>query len=256
MNNKKKLDLLLTFVIFVGWSIVSLVFRFGPLLGGGLSVLLPSIYLMRRENKNNKKIFWAVLLLGGLWGFVFDFIATLNGAWFVSNLLFPWRVFGVLPVDDIIGFLLMTLFMVVFYEHFIDDEKNKKISKNLIFSLIPPILAGFAVMLFIFLNRSGKIISFMYFYGGLAMVLPLVVITLYKPKLFRKFLYMSAAFFFIWFVAEVVALKTGGWFFFGQYVGMVSVFGVRFPFEELFFWMMLYASTTTAYYELFIDDMK
>ncbi len=251
----KRFDLFITFLLFGIATTLWLFFNLKPLTGGALSVLLPSIYLMAREKKNTLKIFLAVVIFGGLYGFVFDFIQTFNKAWLVERLVIPWKILGVLPVDDIIGFFLMTLFIVVFYEHFIDDEKNRRISKNLVWALIPSILATIAVVLmFLYVDKKFLTIPYVYLVGGIAAMIAPIVLSFYKPKLLPKFLLMSAFFFVIFFVAELVTLKTGGWVFLGEYIGKVTVFGLSFPFEELLFWMMIYAATVVSYYELFVDD--
>ncbi len=235
---------------------ISLIFNLKPLIGAGLALLSPSFYLILREKKNLKKIFWAVLIFGGLFGFVFDFIETFNKAWIMEELVFPWKILGILPVDDILGFFMMTLLIVLFYEHFIDDEKDKRISKNTIFVLIPSILAAIAIVVLFSINPEILTISYAYLVGGIAAMIPLIIITILKPKLLRKFVYIAVPFFFLWFLWEMIALKTGGWIFTGQYIGLVTVFGLTFPVEELFFWTMMYSSSIVSYYEFFIDDLR
>ena len=150
----------------------------------------------------------------------------------------------------------MTLFIVVFYERFIDDEKDRKISKNIIFALIPSILATIAIVVIFKVNPGALIIPYAYLVGGIAAIIPLIILIIYKPKLFPKFVFIAVPFSIIWFIAEIVTLKTGGWIFLGQYVGTVTVFGLIFPFEELFFWMMMYAASVISYYEFFLDDLR
>jgi hypothetical protein len=55
---------------------------------------------------------------------------------------------------------------------------------------------------------------------------------------------------------ELAALETNLWSFPGHYIGTVSVFGLTFPFEELFFWVLSSSTAAAAYYEYFIDDGK
>ena len=253
----KKIDFLVVSLIVMSSAIAALKFNWKPLTFSAYACLIPSSYLAIRIKKNWKKILLATFIFGIIFGFIFDFIETLNKAWYMERLVFPWRILGIVPLDDIIGFMLMTLFIVVFYEHFLDDEENKRISKNLIWSLVPSILV-MAVIIIVYL-RFGPTkfnMSYVYLKGGLAsIVLPLVV-SFWKPKLLGKLLKIGALSFFFVFTGEIVALKTGAWVFLGQYIGTVSIFGVVFPFEELFFWMMMYATTIVSYYELFIDDMK
>lgn len=255
-NRGKQLDLLVTFSLFIISAFVSFKLNLKPLTGSFLYLLIPSIYLSLRERKNYKKIFWAVLLLGGVLGFVFDFIEVFNKAWITNRLVLPWKIFGALPVDDLIGFLLMTLLIVVFYEHFIDDEKDRRISPHLIPTLIPSLLIALSVIILFPLRPDIFNIPYAYLYGGIAVIAFPVFYCIRRPKLISKFLKVAASFFVVWFIAEIVVLKTGGWYFAGEYIGTVHVFGVTFPFEELFFWMMFYAASMVAYYERVIDDER
>jgi len=255
-KTNKKIDLAVSFLLFGAAAIVSLIFNLKPLVEGTLCCLIPSIYLILRERKNFLKIFWAVIIFGVIFGTIFDFIETFNKAWVVTRLVFPWKIFGVLPVDDILGFMLMTLFIIVFYEHFLDDEKNPKISNNLKWALIPSLLILAFVLIVYLINPNLLEISYVYLLGGtLAIIFP-IAMSLYKSRFLGKFLKLSAFFFIIWFILELVALKTEGWIFPGEYIGRVEIFGLAFPLEELFFWMMFYAATIVSYYEFFIDDKK
>ncbi|MCX6702943.1 MAG: hypothetical protein NTW60_03705, partial [Candidatus Wolfebacteria bacterium] len=215
-----------------------------------------SLYLIVREKKNLSKVFWGVLVFGVLWGFVFDFLETFNKAWIVGRLVFSQRIFGILPVDDIIGYALMTLFVIIFYEHFLDKSKGKSLSGNLIWGILPFLLVVICILVFFPFYPDLFKIPFVYLLGGFIAVIPTAVMIFYKPDLLPRFFKIAAFFFLVWFTSEFIALKTGGWYFPGQYIGEVKIFGVAFPFEELFFWMMLYASSISAYYEFFLDDLK
>ena len=253
----KKVDLLIVFVLLGITAIVSLVFDFKPLIISLSYLLLPSIYLILREKKNFWKIFWAVIIFGIIFGLGFDFIVTLNEGWVVTRLVFPFRLFGFYPlIDDILAFMLMTLFMVVFYEHFLDDEKNRRISRNLKWVLFLSLIVLVFIFIVYIINPNLLRVPYTYLVSGLfAIAFPLAV-CLYRPRFLEKFLKLAAFFFVVWFVLELAALKGGGWIFPGEYIGMVEIFGLRFPFEELFFWMMWYAAAIVSYYEVFIDDEK
>lgn len=253
----KKFDLLVVFLLFFAGIFLAFLLNAKPLIGGLISLLPPIIYLSWREKKNWEKIFLAIFLFGIIFGFIFDIIETYNKAWEVKRLVFDFKFFNILPLDDVGGFVLMTLIIVIFYEHFIDDERNKKISKNLIYSLIPSLLiSAIMILLFSFSKEHIFSVSYPYFWGGLAAIIIPIVLSIYKPKLLPKFLLIGAFFFIIWLIEEWVAIKTGGWVFNGNYIGSVTLLGVVFPFEELFFWMLLYSPTIVSYYELFVDDEK
>ena len=253
----KKIDLIVICTIIIISAFIALRFNLRPLIVAIFALFIPSLYLVLRKKKNWPKVLLGTLVFGGIFGFIFDFIETLNGAWYVERLVIPWRVLGILPIDDVIGLMFMTFFIIVFYEHFIDDEKNKRLSKNFVWSLIPSALVMLVIILVFLQTGAQKFnMSFIYLKGGLVAIILPVLMGIWKPKLWDKLLKTGIFFFFLWFISEIVALKTGGWTFPGQYIGTVSVLGVTFPFEELFFWMMMYAASIVSYYELFIDDIK
>ncbi len=219
-------------------------------------MVLPSIYLMLRERKNYRKIFWSVVVLGLLMGFFSDFLAEFNGAWHVINLVIPYKILGVEPVDSILGYAFMVLFMVTFYEHFIDDERNRRLSKNASRLFLLGIIAVTLLVAVYLESQTILKISHMYLKAGLAMMLFPVIYGFSHPKILTKFSAMALFFIPVYLMAEIVVLKNNGWTFPGQYIGWVTIFGVTFPFEELFFWMICYAGIIVAFYEHFIDDDK
>lgn len=256
MNLNKKIDFLILLFLLATTAGAWLFLNLKPMIGGLFFTFIPSFYLIARKKKNFKKIFWAVFAFGILVGLAFDFLETVSQAWVVPRIFLPWRLFGIWPIDDLLGYIEMTLLMVVFYEHFLDDEKSKKISKNLFIVLIGLSLSIIIIWGLFIINPASLKISYAYLKGGLIAIILPVILGWWKPRLIPKFLAMTAFFFPVWLTAEIIALKTGGWVFPGQYLGLIEIFGVKFPFEELFFWTLSYAAVLTAYYEFFIDDLR
>jgi hypothetical protein len=152
----------------------------------------------------------------------------------------------------------MALFVIVFYEHFLDDEKDKRLSKShskiLLFLLIV-----IALVYTVFLIAPLKL-EFSYFYlkAGFAAIAFPIIFAFYNPQIIKKFAPLAFFFFFVWVVAEFVGVSNGNWIFpaSNQYAGSVTLFGITFPFEEVFFWFMWYPAVIVAYYEYFIDDRR
>jgi len=255
MTTDKKIDLFVTILLLTAGALISYVFHLQLLIGAAIYTLAPIIYLLTRKQKNISKLLLAAGFLGVI-GFFFDFWESFNNAWTANNLTIPYRILGIAAVQDLIEFILMSLLILVFYEHFLDDEKNKRISKNFFKTLVFSFIFIFSAICIFELNPDLFRIKYSYFWAGIiAVAFILYFITKYK-KFLPKLIIISAFFFFVWFTAEIVGLKNGGWSFPGHYVGMVSILGVSFPFEELFFWMGLYAPAIIAAYELSVDDLK
>jgi len=257
MKFSKKIDLVVISLIVGISTLILVIFDLKPLIGGIPAMIIPSVYLFLREPKNIQKILLGTIIFGGVLGFILDFLAEFNLAWNTARLVFQWKILGVEPIDNILGYMLMTLFILTFYEHFLDDEKNKKISKNLIRALVPLGIITTGIIVIFLVRPEFLQIPYAYLVmGSIAIVLP-IGMSLYKTRFFTKFLKIGIYFFFVWFIAELAAVKTGAWIYVGgEYIGWVYLFGLAFPFEELLFWMMFYAVTTVSYYELFIDDLK
>jgi len=126
------------------------------------------------------------------------------------------------------------------------------------------ILVGLSTLLVVvflllyFLVPETLIIPYTYF-GVLfiAMFIPIVVELFRHPKFLPKLLTIVVYCFFFALFYETVALKTGIWAFPGnEYVGIISLFGVQFPFEEFFFFVLLFPIGILAYYKLFDGDEK
>lgn len=254
--SKKQIDFLVVVGILIAAAWASLSFHLKPLTWSIFYLVLPSIYLMLRERKNYRKIFWSVVILGLLLGFFFDFLAEFNGAWHVRDLVIPYKILGIEPVDNVLGYAVMVLFMVTFYEHFIDDERDRRLSKNASRLFLLGTIAVILLVVGYLENQTVFKISHMYLKAGLAAILFPLIYGFRHPKILAKFSALALFFIPVWLVAEIVVLKNGGWNFPGQYVGWVTVFGVTFPFEELFFWMICYAGAIVASYEYFIDDNR
>jgi len=233
--------------LFIGHSIFT----------GIVFAALPVIYLGLRQKKNWKKIIVATLIFGGLFGFIFEFIAEFNLSYTVLSVVSPFKLFGVLPIDNIIGHMLMTMFTIVFYEHFIDREINKRISKNFLLALLPALCTIAFIILAFYFHPTILKFGHPYFFMGLAAIVPTILLGIIQPKYIRNMAETAIFFFCSYFIIEIFAVKLNYWIYPGDnYIGWVTVFNTSFPFEELFFWMLFYAATLVAYYEIFIDINK
>lgn len=259
MKNKSKiLDLIILISIIVISTFIILYFQVKPCISTIFHFIIPSMYLILREKKNLKKILLASSVFGLIFGIPLSLIATFNNAWFIpsSQLFFPWRIFGLSPIDEIIWFFFWVFFIITFYEHFLDDEKNKAVSKNLKYALFLSLLV-LLITLIIFLI-SPEILKFHYAYLilGIAIILPLICLSIKKPNFIYKFSLLVIFFFFLHLILELTALKLGYLGFYGEYIGNVELFNLKFPFEEFIFWIVLSAATIVSCYEIFIDDEK
>lgn len=258
MSKKKKFDLILLLI----WPILAVFisYLFTINLFHSLFVFLgfPSLFLTIRLGKNFAKkaaIFSLVFIPIAI---VFEYIGHFTGQWLLLDSVLP-KFFKYVSVETLVWLFFNLYFIVMFYEYFLHEYfTNKlwypKIKYLLIFSLIV-----FVVFLFFYrLNPNIFFISYFYLRFTIFFALFPIIFQLFKyPKFISKFFETAAYFFYLTLTYEITALQLGWWAFPSeQFIGWVSIFNVRFPFEELFFWMMLCAMAVLSYYEFFDADEK
>ncbi len=217
--------------------------------------LLPAAYLSLRAKKNFSKIFLATLFIGIL-AFSLDIILLHNNAWTPYRSDFSFRFFGV-PPEEMLWFFFHIFYIIVWYEHFLDDERLARTSKWLLRLAIFSI-ACFALVLAA-VYSFPDMIRIRYAYGifaALAMIPVVIYLCTWRTALLKKLLPLAAFFFFFGFAMEIRAVRLGLWAFpdTENYLGVITLFGATFPVEEIVFWMTLGPIVAIAYYELFADD--
>lgn len=236
-------------------------FEVRPLTSALFFFVLPTVYLFIRRQKPILRVFSGALVIGLGPGLIFDIIASYNTAWAEapSQLVFKFLLFGFLPLDEPIWFFLLALYVLTFYEHFFERESKGKLSlrfsKFLLTMIILLLLTVFLVIFF------PAVLSFGFAYALVAAVFTLIMLffarkTLFKKELLVRYLKTTVFFFFLYLVYELTAVHLSQWFFPGQYVGYVELANIRFPFEELFFWMLISTVLILAVYEGFVDDER
>ena len=257
-KTKQIIDLAIVIGIILLAVPIILKFQVKPLISTFFFFVLPSLYLLLRKTERIKRTLAASFLFGIIFGYVFDFLAILNDAWTepTQQLVFGYKVLGIVPIDHIIWFFFWVMIIIVFYEHFVEHERSDKISHNFKYALFPSFLTliGTTVVFYI----APNILKFNYAYAllGLLTLLPFLFVVFRKPLLLIKFLKVSAFFIFLFLTFELTALKLGPWYFPGQYIGKIELMGLAFPFEEFFFWILMSSTIVLAYYEEFVDDEK
>ncbi len=257
--SKKKIDLLVVSGLYLIFILpAAILTAIPPFLLAVAWFLLPSGYLMARRRKNIAKISFATLIIG-LLAFTLDIVLLHNHTW-ISYSSFGLRVFGV-PPEEMLWFFFHIFFILVFYEHFIDDGDLGK------FALTPrikPLIwfsAGAFISTLLAVYELPHAIRISYAYaiiGGLTMTPILFYCGIGRFRFLKKLVPLAAFFFFFTLIMEIRAVQYGLWSFHDvkNYLGLITISGATFPIEEIIFWMALGPSVAIAYYELFADDGK
>ena len=259
MKKRETIDL----VIILIWPIIAAILSFllktdalGSII---LFAVIPSVFLSFRGKKYIKKSLIFSLIVSIPTIIIIDYIAEVTQQWFIPYSILPFKLFGIVTLEVILWAIFMIYYVAIFYEYFLDKHVTKRLWHPHMKYLAMLLLASAAIfMVLFFAFPSALNIPYFYLSFGVLFILIPILIELFKySKLSSKFFKAGAYFFYLTFIWEVTALKLGWWSFPGtQFIGWVTFLGVSFPFEELFFWCILFAMAILSYYEFFEDDEK
>ncbi len=258
MTKPRCIDLLVLIIYIILLVPLVLFFKVSFLVSTILFFVVPSAYLAVRGPLPWKRILYASFLFGFLL-FLMDFLAEFNQAWIVPKLFFTHKIFSTVSVDILIWGFFWILFILIFYEHFLEHDRSNKISRRFKILGVALLVIFLVILAKFFVSPSKLSIPFIYLFLGVAASLLFLLIILKTKKpgiLLHKFLLVCLFFAFVHLVHELTALKLGQWYFPGQYIGNVNILGIIFPIEEFFFWILISAGVTLSYYEYFVDDEK
>lgn len=217
---------------------------------------LPSAYLIWRRPQNLKKATLAGVILGLVLGFSFDFVAEFNHAWgWGADFFLPVQL-GVVSLDVLVWFFLWVFLVVAYYEYFVERDRSTKISPNAKWVLLVGVVIDLIVVLEWKFAPSLLVLGHAYAELGTITVIVCVLLLLKNPGLVHKVLRVLPFFIFMYFAYEMTALYLNLWTFPGAYLGSVLVGSLRFPLEELVFWIIASSTIVATYYEFSIDDGK
>lgn len=254
-----RIDIALMIVFPIVAAVLTLIFKFNFLISTLLFFALPSFYLsLRKPGIVPKSLIFTAIFSIPL-AVVVDYLAVLDRAWLVPTTIFNFRFFGIVPLEDFVWGFLYVFFIIIFYEYFIDfGEKEDTLSKNTKYLIV--ILLILLILFFFVLFVSPQLLHIEYFYlkaGIILALLPLIAFLSFFPKLWTKYLKIGIYFLGLSLLFELVGLHTNQWTFPGHnFIGFIEIFGLRIPFEEFLFWIVLGVPWILSYYEFFADDKK
>ncbi len=237
-------------------GLATIIFKPQTIIAVFFFLALPSLFLCWRKKKNYKKIVLASITFGVLGGMAWAFVAEFNNVWIINydNAALNYHLIGKTPVGNFIWAFLIPFFTISFYEHFLDDERRYRLSKHCPLALI--ISAVLFIIPIVKLARTSSLfqIHYAYFILGLLASVPLIYLLRAKPLLTKKIAIAGLFFVFVNMIFELAALYAGLWSFPGFYIGWIGSGVLRFPIEELIFWIIPSAAVFLICYELCFDD--
>lgn len=257
--NKKGRDLLLLCFFIVIARFLSLALNVSYLLSLLFFFGIPAAYLSLRANKGQIKkafVFASLCLIPTV---TVDILAVFSRAWILPETVFPFRLFQIIPLEDLIWAFLMVYLLVLVYEYFLDKGENLfLVKKPLKYCLLFLVLSAIFSISLIYLKPGLLYVPYFYLAMGLVFTLaPTLLFMIFYPKLISKFFKAGILFFLLLLVFELTGLILHHWEFPGpDFIGWINIFGQRFPIEEFIFFVILFSSAALSYYEFLYDDRK
>ena len=169
-----------------------------------------ALYLGWRERKNWKKLLWGSLVFGCVFGFALSFFAEATGAWTTNDYIFHFRFFGLNTIEEVLGHGLMAFYTFLFYEHFLDDEKRKRLNPRYLWGLVIGII-GSLVLVAHYMLVGSVYLPYAYLWPATVALVPLIVMVVRHPSLLSKLAILSLFSFFLWFLMECLAVSFNYW---------------------------------------------
>lgn len=252
----KKLDIFLLILFPIIATSTTLVLRLNYFWAILLFFGLPAFWLSLRTQKMIVRTALFSVAFTIPFAIVMNYLAVQDSSWYVPITIFPFRLLGDLPIEDIILGFLLTYAVVICYEHFLDKGKYNLIDRKMKYFVWP-----FALLLIVFfalfvIHPEFLKIKYSYFWiGTVFLVLPIISTLSFFPKLLSKYLKVGAYFAILLAIFEYTGLTLNHWIFPGKnFLGWIPYFGYQIPVEEFIFWIILSVIGILSYYEFFDDD--
>ena|SRR3989344_2419681 len=256
---KKRLLIDLTVVIIIPLLVFLAVFLLGWQINYFTSLLLifgvPSLYLSLRSGERVGKVALFSLFVSIPLALISELIAFGEKAWSVPKSLFSFRLFGFSPIENYIWMFLVTYLVLIFYEHFYDKYFQKKMSKRINIMNYIMYTATLLILIVFIVKPFYLIIPYSYIWlGTILLLIPSIIFLIKYSKFFWNFFKVSLFFFYTHLIFELIGVKLSHWTYPGlNYIGMISILGIKFPFEEFFFVFIVGGFAALSYYEFFTN---
>lgn len=182
-----------------------------------------------------------------------ELMARLANVWDVQSIFF--RPFGLIPIENMIFAFLNFFWVLCFYKYFIDDDRPPVFNKN--FKYLIALYLFFDLLVYSIFYYKPSLASANYIVIAIiTLVIPGSVLFYYNRQLLRKTFWPTIFFAVTFFLYELVSLKIGSWFWPGEYLLNLNIFGLKMPLDDIIIWYFLSTPVLIAGYEYFVNDNK
>ena len=237
MSQTKEKILLAIYFLLV--ALAGVFFHFSYLASTLLFFVPPSVYITIRRPKLCKQLFAYALLIGTPFVLVIDTIGVYNNAWWETS-VFSYRIFGLVPLDTVLWGILYAYAVPAIYEYFFGGRHEIALTRK--FWKFETYLLVFLIAFIVAFSFDREWFVIPYFYAlfaGIFYILVSLIGLVRTPIMFlnlwKECLYFSV----LLFIGELGALAAHQWGFSGsQYLGMIHIGNLAFPFEEMI-WILI-----------------
>lgn len=216
-----------------------------------LVLVPPSIANFLWLKKSRKKVLIFSIISTLLFAFAIELSSRLANTWDVQSIL-P-RLFGIIPLENMLFAFLNIFWVLSFYEYFVDRDTATKISGKFKYLII--LFCLFSLIIFSLYFYNPDIIRLNYFVMAvIILIIPSIIIFSKRPRLLKKTILPTLFFAIVFFIYEIVSLKIGSWWWPGEYIKTFTLFGKVFPLDDVIIWYFLSTITLVGGYEFFADD--
>ena len=215
----------------------------------GVPAVINFIWLKR----SRLKIFLFSILTTILFAPPVELAARLTNTWDVQSIL-P-RLFGVVPLEDLLAAFLNFFWVLSFYEYFVDKDSGRKISSRFRIIILGYCLLAAIIFTGFFVDRNLVSLNY-HSLSVLILFVPGIIIFSLMPAILSKTWLPTVFFALTFFIYEITSLLIGSWWWPGKYLLPLNIFGHVFPLDDMVIWIILSTPVLIGGYEFFVDDGK
>ena len=217
-------------------------------------VLVPPSLINFLWLKNSRtKILIFSLLSALLFAPPIELMARLLNVWDVSSIFA--RPFGLIPIENIFFAFLNFFWVLCFYKYFIDRDQKEPANRK--FKYLTALYLIFAALIYGLYFYNQQLVSASYItIAVIVLDIPGFLIFRHNPKLLSKTIMPTLFFALVFFLYELTSLQLGSWFWLGEYLWPINLWGQIFPLDDTIIWYFLSTPVLIGAYEFFVDDDK
>jgi hypothetical protein len=182
-----------------------------------------------------------------------ELATRLANAWDVRSII-P-RPFGLIPIENMLFAFINFFWVISFYEYFSATKEHGDISNRIYYLL--GLFIVFSSIVFSLFYMDPALVTWHYAWIAVPiLIIPAALLFGIYPELIKKTIPATLFFAYTFFIYEVVSLIIGSWWWPGEYLFTVSLFGNRFPLDDVLIWYFLSTPVLIAGYEVFAKGYK